>query len=526
MYIPTTVRGLVADLFRYLYCNIAVFRSHEIRTPLNAVLGYTDLMISESMSKEGPLTDKHKDYLKIIRQSGELLMAVVSDILDISKIEAGQLQIDCQPFSIQETLQFVEDSAKVFQNSMITGRKVEVELTSLSRLHQEAELGGNARFEDVGGKCKSILLDDDSCLLMGDPARIQQVLLNLISNAIKFTSVQPGSTAGRVEYGAQVLSGSNTGSESFIEFFVADDGVGIPEETQNSIFEAFRQAHPSRDSHELGGTGLGLTISKRLVELMGGEMRLWSSTHSVHHGTVIYFTIPYRPFLVSSMKRGDQIVFTTKGVLKKVSPHSRSTRLADSNTTISSRRSTTTNTTMGGAIGKAIGKAITDAGESTAGILPLLPSVAVQGRGKVLVVDDNKINLKLAVRIVNRLGYETDTAVNGQEAVDKFKADDSNSIRLILLDKEMPVMDGLEAVRAIRRIEQERTHGTGTFRSNVSDLAATMRVPVVALTAAAYKEDEEACLVAGCDAFLTKPVKQEALKDILSSYRCGNCPAI
>jgi signal transduction histidine kinase/CheY-like chemotaxis protein len=495
--------------------------SHEIRTPLNAIMGYTDLILMEPEV----LSHQNREYLRTIRQSGELLMAVVSDILDISKIEAGQLQVDCKPYSPLDILEIVGNNAKAYQANVV-GQNVKLELCP--------------DWHDVGRASQQTQVehgDIREVLVLGDPARLRQVLDNLVNNALKFTGVK-GGTNGRVEYGVRLVGPDSAdaiaggfGPTKMLEFYVSDNGVGIPEENQNSIFEAFHQVHPSRDSHELGGTGLGLTISKRLVELMGGEMRLWSSTHTVHHGTTVYFTLPYkRVYATPADDTNPRNCGALKQMDKSIDDHHINNRTLRSRTSLGALTTTTD-------APAAVPAVRTEQSERA-------PHPSPPSKHKVLVVDDNKVNLKLAVRMVNKLGYETATAMNGEEAVDQFRSDPS--IRFILMDKEMyvrmlllgialalnktrspshvvvfihrPVMDGLQAVREIRRLERDK----GKIKLS-EDVCPVSSIPVVALTAAAYREDEEACLKAGCDHYLTKPVKREALESILASYLRMDC---
>lgn len=229
-----------------------------------------------------------------------------------------------------------------------------------------------------------------------------------------------------------------------LRFTVEDTGVGIPASTQESIFEPFRQAHRPDDPliGILGGTGLGLTIAKKLVNKIGGEISLTSQTEGERRGTIVRFTVPYVP--ATSNPRG----YVTHGeVVSEQSPSA--TRL----------------------------------------------------QGRVLLVDDNRINLKLTKRIVEKLGLECVTAENGRIAVDMYLED--KGIDVILMDKEMPVLNGLEAVREIRDEEAK---------------SATKRVPIIALTAAAMKADQDACLSAGCDEYLPKPVDQKKLAQLLAKY--------
>jgi len=284
----------------------------------------------------------------------------------------------------------------------------------------------------------------------------------------------------------------SVGTPAMLEFYVKDNGVGIPKDKQKEIFQAFRQAHPGRDSHELGGTGLGLTISKRLVEMMGGQMWLESETSNDQRhprGTTVSFTLPYKTCAVAFKNKIKQ--------LKKLkSPAPPPTEPTESSLSSSSQSS------------------LSSSSSSSSSPQPSsAPIDKVQPRGetpsRVLVVDDNLVNLKLAVRLVNKMGFQTETARNGQEAVDAVERDRSSGedqIKLVLMDKEMPVMDGLEATREIRRMELERNDH--------------VPIPIVALTAAAYQEDKDACLDAGCDGYLTKPIKRDALNETLLEHCC------
>lgn len=285
---------------------------------------------------------------------------------------------------------------------------------------------------------RSFLLNIVFACNLVQTVRIQQILNNLISNAIKFTD------SGSVEYSLKLLVGPES---KMIEFRVADTGVGIPIDLQQEMFEAFHQAGPPAgkhtDSRELGGTGLGLSIARRLVEMMGGEIRLESKTGGPDHGSVFYFTVPYVPALTK---------------MDSVEPCSREGSL----------HSPMTDDTL---------------------------------EGKILIVDDNKINLKLAERLVVKMGCTAVTAANGEIAVSMFRSDPT--IKVILMDKQMPICDGLQATREIRKIEQRE---------------GRRRMPVVALTAAAMSEDRTACLLSGCDDYLTKPLDRNELHRVLSIY--------
>ena len=362
--------------------------SHEIRTPMNAVIGYTDVMLLDDIS------DKHKDYLHTVKTSGKLLLSLIDDILDISKIEAGQVEIERIPFSLVEVMNNVSSNT----GALISSKGKDILIRS--------------SFPDMISRS-----------IKGDPTRVQQVLNNLIGNAVKFTH------EGFIEIGVTLLD------ESTIEFYVTDTGKGIPPESQAEIFEPFRQSDMS-DTRKYGGTGLGLAISRKLVELMGGEFRLESSVGE-DHGSRFSFTIPYIP-----------VEETESDILEQVS-----------------------------------------ASEKKTG-------------GKILLVEDVIVNRELARLILEKLGYNVEEAEDGQEAVSKYRSD--NSIELILMDMQMPILDGLEATSQIRELEEKDQ------KEN--------RIPIIALTASAMKGEKERCIDAGCNDYITKPINQNQLREVLEKY--------
>eukprot|EP00522_Entomoneis_paludosa_P017375 CAMPEP_0172450448 /NCGR_PEP_ID=MMETSP1065-20121228/8774_1 /TAXON_ID=265537 /ORGANISM="Amphiprora paludosa, Strain CCMP125" /LENGTH=697 /DNA_ID=CAMNT_0013202229 /DNA_START=202 /DNA_END=2295 /DNA_ORIENTATION=+ len=388
--------------------------SHEIRTPMNAVIGFTDLMLMDTQN----MLDDHREYLETIKTSGKLLLMLINDILDISKIEAGQLHLENRCFSLGEILKTVEYNATALIQRK--GHHIDFKTPSAK--------GMTSGPVEISGVQDTIV---------GDPNRLQQILNNLLSNAIKFTD------AGSVSYKVKILV--RPGGK-LLEFSVKDTGKGIPAKMQQDIFEPFRQAHGGRGANNtLGGTGLGLSIARRLVEMMGGEISLESSTDEHNHGSTFRFTMPYVPAKITpdAVGSGGRADF--------------SSAKAESN----------------------------------------LPKLA----GTVLLVDDNRVNLKLADRFLTKMGCESTTAENGSIAIAKFRSDPS--IDVILMDKEMPVMDGLEAVRNIREIEV---------------LESRKRIPIIAVTAAAMAEDREECLQAGCDDYITKPLNRVELHRMLSKY--------
>eukprot|EP00593_Proboscia_inermis_P014514 CAMPEP_0171325844 /NCGR_PEP_ID=MMETSP0816-20121228/117069_1 /TAXON_ID=420281 /ORGANISM="Proboscia inermis, Strain CCAP1064/1" /LENGTH=508 /DNA_ID=CAMNT_0011825137 /DNA_START=614 /DNA_END=2141 /DNA_ORIENTATION=- len=502
--------------------------SHEIRTPMNAVIGFTDLMLMDGKQ----LSNDYQEYLEIIRNSGKLLLTLVNDILDLSKIEAGELKLENKDFFLGEVLRTVECNA----HGMLArkGNNIDLKPPSLvsinsysdnhrdlvvidgiegsvvgdpTRLHQllPRVFGNNKKhwqalidpLNDILDLSKiesgQLLLENKDFFLgevlrtvecnahgmlarkgnnidlkppslvsinsysdnhrdlmiidgiegrvVGDPTRLQQVLNNLLSNAIKFTK------SGSIEYGVNILTG---GSADMLEFYVTDTGVGIPEQKQKEVFEPFRQAHGSEGSKTLGGTGLGLSIAHKLVENMGGEMSLKSSINPMDHGSSFKFTIPY--IVACPMNKKARV----------------------------------------GEIDYVVGQA----GRVVKGVK--LERLS----GRVLVVDDNRINLKLCQRFLTRIGCVTETAENGKVAIAKFQQY-GDSLDVILMDKEMPVMDGFETVSKIRAIEISENR---------------IPTPIVAVTAAAMAGDREECLAVGCDDYLTKPLSHVALNSVLSKY--------
>lgn len=307
--------------------------SHEIRTPMNAVLGYTDLMLMEC----DKLPSTHCEYLEIIKGSGNVLLALIGDILDISKIEAGQMLVMETPFSIHKALRDIASNA-----TGLLSKKGSKDLV--------------LRSPDVDMSLDGV--DFTDCVV-GDPARIQQVMNNLMTNAIKFTD------SGSVEFGVRMVGNSN--GKKMLDFFVKDTGRGIELEQQEIIFAPFRQTHSSVDSHELGGTGLGLSIARHLAELMGGSMRLESHIGS---GSTFHLSIPYIP---------------AANEVGMVASEQQAYRQSSTNHRFSCR---------------------------------------------ILVVDDSKVNLKLAERLLEKMGLECKTACNGRVAVDIFES--CPSIRLTL----------------------------------------------------------------------------------------------
>ena len=369
--------------------------SHEIRTPMNAILGMTALALDTAAREE------QQEYLQDVMSSAETLLSLLNDILDLSKIEAGRMELDPVPISLVDLLR----EATHFLGT--AARQKGLELT--------AEVAPNI-----------------SDQLLGDPLRLRQVLVNLIGNAIKFTAT------GGIRVKAAVEDEES--ERVTIKFSVCDTGPGIPEHQQRLIFESFCQADGSI-SRKHGGTGLGLTISARLVDMMGG--RIWVQS-KLGEGSEFHFTAQFR-----RVRDG-----------QSAAPAKRDEFLHD-------------------------------------------PGVEREARSQlgslsILVAEDNFSNLKLVTRMLESWGQRVTIAVDGREALGLF---DQQSFDVILLDLQMPEMDGLETAACIRQRE----------------LKSGKRTPIIALTAHAGPNFRDECMAAGMDEFLTKPLHPRKLFNALKA---------
>ncbi len=504
--------------------------SHEIRTPMNGIIGMTELALNT------PLSAVQRDYLETAHRSAEMLLVILNDVLDFSKIEAGKLHMESIEFSVRQML---EETLKPFA----------------IRAHEK--------------RCE-LMVDVKPSVpdaLVGDPLRLRQVLVNLVSNAIKFTD--RGEIVVRVE-----RTRAREDDRASVRFSVVDTGIGISREKQASIFRAFTQGDGST-TRQYGGTGLGLTICQQLVELMGG--RIWVESEP-HHGSAFHFvvTLPIstRSVAPQFLPQADELVnlsalvvddnATNRRILvellsswgmqavatadraeaaRAVEDAARPFSIAlidmniagDSGVDVASqlRLSKNCGTTpmllltsadqppdsahtpaVNGFLVKPVGqKALLDSIRRLVGSRltvdqePAAPAVTptrAARRLRVLVAEDNPVNQKLAQHLLERRGHTPILVGNGREAVETILHD---RFDLVLMDLQMPEMDGFEATASIRARERA---------------AGAPRVAIIALTAHAMQGDRQRCLDADMDGYVAKPIKPVELFEVIDRVIAAN----